>query len=273
MSGVSPGGGVGTIATLGGPSTFAGVATAAFLAGSGRAAWVSYYPTMDAVWQAMGSGDADAIILTAESTHAGMTDVSRAVLHDSELQVAGEVVLPYHCALLGKPGTSLDKITQVTGHGSLTQCGRYLARHLPRAKVAVHRANSAVAAREVLAGDGSVAVVGSLAAAAETGLEILAKDIDDGSLGSWWLIGRATTIPSLGDTAIVANVAGQDNWPFSPADGDPWRLRSLLIDPSGRALFEYHTLSAWTLRAAREPAAVPPPAGRLRGRFDSVLQQ
>lgn len=270
MSQGSPGG-VKSIATLGGPTTFAAQATAAFLAGTGSAAEVSYYPTMDDVWQALRLGDADGLILTAESTHAGMTEVAREVLRDPELQVLGEVVLPYHCALLGKPGTALDQITRVTGHGSLAQCGGYLAEHLPQAEVAVHRANSAVAAQEVLAGDGSAAVVGTVASAAETGLEILARDVDDGSAGSWWLIGRASTVPAAGGTAVVEAAAGAGRWPLFSA-GDPWRLRSLLVGPSGQAIFQYSMLSAWTLRAPASAAAAPP-AGRLRGRFDSVIQQ
>lgn len=260
----------GLIGTLGGPSTFAGQATAAFIGGSDSTARVGYYPTMDGVWQALLTGEADGIILTAESTHAGMTDVARAVLRDPELRVLGEVVLPYHCALLGKPGASLDQITRVTGHGSLLQCRRYLARHLPRADVAVHKANSVAAAREVLEGDGSLAVVGSLAAASETGLAILAEDVDEGSCASWWLIGRVSAVPAHGTTTIVENTVGQDTWPAFLHGSEPWLLRSMLVEPSGQALFEYHTLTAWML-PAHEKAVVPPPHGRIRGRFDSVL--
>jgi hypothetical protein len=273
MSRTGPVGRLGRIATLGGPSTFAGQATTAFLAGAGSTAHVGFYPTMEDVWQALRSGEVDGIILTAESTHVGMTDVARAVLRDPELQVLGEVVLPYHCALLGKPGASLDQVTRVTGHGSLAQCRRYLARHLPSAEVAVHKANSVAAARQVLEGDGSLAVVGTLAAAAETGLAILAKDVDDGSSGSWWLIGPASTVPAQGDTAIVENSIGQNAWPTILCGSEPWLLRSVLVEPSGQALFEYLTLTAWTLPSAREGAEVPPPGGRIRGRFDSVLLQ
>jgi len=271
MSRTSPAVRLGLIATLGGPSTFAGQATAAFLAAAGSAARVGYYPTMDDVWQALRSGEADGIILTAESTHAGMTDIARTVLHDPELQVLGEVILPYHCTLMGKPGAGLDQITRVTGHGSLVQCRRYLARQLPRAEVAVHDANSVAAAREVLEGDGSLAVVGTLAAAAETGLAILANDVDDGSSGSWWLIGRASAVPAQGGTIIAENTGGQATWPALLCGSEPWLLRSVLVEPSGQALFDYHTLTAWTLPATHERAAVPPPQGRIRGRFDSVV--
>lgn len=258
------------IGTLGSPQTFAGQATDAWCEVMGARPERRYYPSMDDVWRGLASEEVDGIVLTAESTHVGMTDVAARVLWEPELQVWGEVVLPYHCALLGKPGTDLRGVRQITGHGSLVQCRGYLRKELPSAKVAVHPENSGAAAREVLEGDGSLAVVGTLKAAEQLGLAVLARDIDDGSEGSWWIIGRKTTIPSSGTSIVAQSMLSDDVWPGAACGSAPrWRLRSLLVEPSHEAIFSYETLAVLTALDGGVDA-VPPEGWRVRGRFNTA---
>lgn len=260
-----------SVATLGGPDTFAGQATSAFLQASESDVTVEYRPTMEAVWSALRAGDAETILLTAESTHAGMTDVAGEVLRDPELTVLAEVVLPYHCALLGKPGTQLREVQHVTGHGSLVQCQGYLQRELPWADVAVHRENSVVAAREVLDGDGSLAVVGSLGAAKRLGLAILARDVDDGSRGAWWIIGRARRPAGTGRTAVIVARGEPGEWPGIGCQDGGWTLRSLMVEPTGEALHRFRTLSVWsTAEQSESLTRTWEEAATCRGRFNTV---
>lgn len=260
-----------SVATLGGPHTFAGQATVALLQSLQSEAPVAYYPTMDALWSALRAGEAEAILLTAESTHVGMTEVAAEVMRDRELTVLAEVVLPYHCALLGKPGTQLRQVERVSGHGSLAQCRAYLRRELPWADVVVHRENSVVAAREVLAGDGSLAVVSSLGAAQVLGLAVLAEDVDDGSQGAWWVIGRDRPIGDTGTTAVVAAEGEAGSWPAIRCDDGGWELRSLLSEPTGEALHRFRTLAVWSTQdESKALTKAWKEAGICRGRFNTV---
>jgi prephenate dehydratase len=260
-----------SVATLGGPDTFAGQATAALLRGLGSDVPVEYHPAMEAVWSALRSGEAEAILLTAESTHVGLTEVAAEVLRDPELSVLAEVVLPYHCALLGKPGAELRQVRRVTGHGSLAQCRGYLRRELPWAEVAVHRENSVVAAKEVLYGDGSVAVVGSLGAAERLGLAVLAQDVDGGSQGAWWVLGRGQPAADAGTTAVIGAKGGAGNWPAIGCEDGRWALRSLMVEPTGEGLHQYRTLAVWSTQNASESLTTAwTEVGICRGRFNTV---
>lgn len=207
------------VGTLGGAGTFAGQATEAAMARYAELSEVGYYPTMDEVWAAIADGSIDVGILTAETTRTGFTETARQLLGRSpEVFVLGEVVVPYRCMLLGKPGSSLSQIVQVLGHGSIRQCGAFLADKLPSASVRVHALNSLAAAQEVLGSDGTMAVVGTERSGRESGLEVLAADIDQGSEGTWWLMSRTPAVADAVDHVIV----GVDS-------DDPDVLRRLLV--------------------------------------------
>jgi len=193
------------VATLGGPGTFAGQATQAFLARDPAIDAVEYLPTMDEVWAAASSGVVDSAVLTSETTNTGLQEIAaRLLAPGTGLFVNGEVLVPYHCLLLGKPGAQLEQIRLVLGHGSLVHCRRYLAEHLPRAQVRVHEQNSLAAAAEVLAGDGGIAVVGTVLSAQSNGLAVLARDVDLGSVGAWWIMSRQLRVTPRPDVALVA---------------------------------------------------------------------
>lgn len=265
-----------SVVTLGGPNTFAGQALSALCYATDAHPRIQYRATMDEVWDALEQRAADCILLTAESTKVGLTDVAHRVLADRCLSVLAEVVVPYHCALLGKIGTDLGEVRRVTGHGSLIQCGAYLARALPDVQVEVHRGNSVAAAEEVAAGDGSAVVVGTLATADHFGLQVLAKDIDGGAAAAWWVIGPAAAVPggdaavAGGDTVVVELSLGPGAGRAFPVEAMPdrWALRSILAQASGDALWAYRLLTVWT--GSPESAEWDHPAATLRGRFDSV---
>lgn len=192
------------VATLGGPGTFAGQATAAFMTRAPDLGRVQYLSAMEDVWAAVSSGTADSAVLTSETTNTGLEEIARRLLQpESGLHVNGEILVPYHCMLLGKPGTSLDRIRLVLGHGSLVHCRAFLAERLPQAQVRMHDQNSLAAAAEVLAGDGQVAVVGTLLSAKENGLAVLAPDIDRGSVGAWWIMSRELRLSQRPDVLVL----------------------------------------------------------------------
>jgi prephenate dehydratase len=192
------------VATLGGPGTFAGQATRVLVRRTPELGLVQYFSTMDEIWAAVSSGAVDSAVLTSETTNTGLEAIAgRLLASDAGLYVNGEFLVPYRCMLLGKPGTSLDRIRLVLGHGSLVHCQGFLAERLARAEVRMHNQNSLAAATEVLAGDGDTAVVGTQLSAETNGLAVLARDIDRGSVGAWWIMSRELRVSSRPDVLVV----------------------------------------------------------------------
>ncbi|MFC5824619.1 prephenate dehydratase domain-containing protein [Nonomuraea insulae] len=198
------------VGTLGSELTFAGQATRALLGhrpGLGRP---EYFPTMDSVVTAVLDGGVDVGVLTSETSNTACTETAARILAGERLFVSDEIVVPYHCALLGKPGSRLEDIKHVGGHGSIRQCRRFLEERLPAATVEIHRQNSVAAAREVLESDGAMAVIGTEAAARALGLEIIERDIDDGSAGGWWALTSALEVSPGADHLAVRVDGGSE---------------------------------------------------------------
>ncbi|GAA4689841.1 prephenate dehydratase domain-containing protein [Phytohabitans rumicis] len=191
------------VGTLGSLLTFAGQATQALLERRPDLGGPEYFPTMDDVAAAVLDGRIEVGVLTSETSHTACTETAARLLAGERLFIAEEIVVPYHCALLGKPGSRLADITHVGGHGSIRQCRRFLAERLPHATVEIHRQNSVEAAREVLDGDGSTAVIGTEAAAAALGLDIIERDVDGGSAGGWWALAATLAAPQGADHLAV----------------------------------------------------------------------
>jgi prephenate dehydratase len=266
------------VATLGGPGTFAGQATRALVARMPELGPVRYLSTMDEVWAAASSGAVDSAVLTSETTNTGLEAIAPHLLASrTDLHVNGEILVPYHCMLLGKPGTSPDRIRLVLGHGSLVHCREFLAERLPQAEVRMHDKNSLAAAAEVLAGDGGIAVVGTLLSAEENGLEVLERDIDRGSVGAWWIMSRELRASPRPDVIVVA-VSSSVEGALGDLLGQTQRAGLLLrgIAPvGGGSIFRYGYLAVF--RAAGAPTSPQALAGlaglagcRLIGAFGSV---
>jgi hypothetical protein len=154
---------------------------------------VQYLSSMDEIWAAVSSGVVDSAVLTSETTNTGLEAIARHLLvSETGLHVNGEILVPYRCMLLGRPGTSLDRIRVVLGHGSLIHCQGFLAERLPQAEARMHDQNSLAAAAEVLAGDGET-----------NGLAVLERDIDRGSVGAWWIMSRELRVSPRPDVLVV----------------------------------------------------------------------
>ncbi|MBT2228169.1 prephenate dehydratase domain-containing protein [Nonomuraea sp. NEAU-A123] len=230
------------VGTLGSELTFAGQATQALLGRRPELGGLEYLPTMDDVVAAVLDGRIDLGVLTSETSNTACTETAARILAGEKLFVSDEIVVPYHCALLGKPGSRLDDIKQVGGHGSIRQCRRFLAERLPAATVEIHRQNSVAAAREVLDGDGSTAVIGTEAVARALGLDIIERDIDDGSAGGWWALTSALEV-SPGADHLAVRVDGSDELDETLARLAPLGLavRTITNAPTGE-IFRYRYL-------------------------------
>jgi hypothetical protein len=219
---------------------------------------------MDAVAAAVLDREIEAGVLTSETSRTACTDTAARILAGDPLYVVDEILVPYHCTLLGKPGATLADIQHVGGHGSIRQCRRFLAESLPHADVQMHELNSVAAGQEVLAGDGSRAVIGTLALGRELGLDVLVPDVDDGAVGGWWAL-SAEPSWHAGADHVALRVDGADELESAVvgAGAAGLRVRTVTNAPTGE-LFHYRYLV--TLRS--EQGAIPP---QVLEQFGSTL--
>ena len=181
--------------TLGSAGTFAGEATHRMRELYPEFGEPSYYASMEACWEALADGTVEALVIGIERT--GQPHTGREII-DAGHVVLKQLDMPLACNLYVKPGTRPEMIRRITGHGSLHQCTAYLQKHYPNAARVQHDLNSVEAAKEVMASDGSIAVVGSQSVPKMVpGLHELASKIDSGAISSWWGI---TTKPIFSDT-------------------------------------------------------------------------
>lgn len=244
------------VGTLGSALTFAGQATRALLQRRPELGEPAYFPTMDDVVAAVLDGRIRYGVLTSETSHTACTDTAARILAGEKLFIADELVVPYRCALLGRPGSRLEDITHVGGHGSIRQCRRFLAERLPHARVEIHRQNSVEAAREVLAGDGSMAVIGTEAAARTLGLDIIESDVDGGSAGGWWALTAALEVaPGADHLAVLVDGAAELDEVLSRLAPLRLAVRTITNAPTGE-IFRYRYLVVMHTRDGQPLAEV-----------------
>jgi prephenate dehydratase len=180
-----------TLGALGGHQTFNGQAAALLMRSYPAFSAITYYPTSDAVMDAALRGEVTAACgqeqTSKDGFHRGMQ--ARVSAPGSPLYVVAEVAQRYQCALLCKPGAALEQVRRVLGHtGSTTHSRAWLERNLPAANIETVGTSSIDAARAVLAGDGSIACVGSSDLARQFALAELVTDIDEGSVVNYWAV-------------------------------------------------------------------------------------
>lgn len=101
------------------------------------------------------------------------------LVHEVDLQIIGEEVLPVQHHLLARPGIKMNQIERILSHPqALGQCRQTLSRLVPNAEFAA-ASSTAEAARLVAAGSENWAAIGTPLAAQLYGLSTLAHQIQD----------------------------------------------------------------------------------------------
>ena len=133
--------------------------------------------TIDDVFRAVESGNADYGVVPVENSTEGAVGRTLDLLLSSPLMICGEVGLRIHQNLLAKAETSAA-LTRIYSHAqSLAQCHEWLNRNLPNLP-RVPVASNAEAAR-MAAEDASAAAIAGEAAARLYDLNVLAANIED----------------------------------------------------------------------------------------------
>jgi prephenate dehydratase len=188
-----------SMAYLGPPGTFSEIAALAI--GGPRA---EYLPltSIPAVVTAIETGAVTDGVLPIENVLEGsVTSTLDLLIHETDLQITAETVIPIRHFLVARPGVTLTHIKVLYGHPqSLGQCRRFIERCLPDVATVASLSNSA-APREALADERPAAAISTLRAAELLGAQILARDIQDSSsnVTRFIALGREKAAPTGDD--------------------------------------------------------------------------
>lgn len=258
------------LGTLGSSATFAGEATDAIRARHPAFSALQYFKSMDDGWDELAKGVVDAVVLGVERTgqaHHGAAVATRG------FYVMDMMALPLLCNLYVKPGTRRKSIRKVTGHGSIMQCIPWLDANLPGVPREKHALNSVEAAKDVLAGDGTSAVVGSRSLIqAVPGLDVLAERIDDGSLANWWLVSAKPHFSERPATIVIDGAFGPDGGLgglIAAVQGAGYQLATIASFPVSHGLSTYLYLARFHGQGerAKVESVIAPFSARLAGAF------
>lgn len=167
-----------SIAFLGPRGTYSEEAAIAY---GGADAELIAFPSIPALAEAVESGTADVAVLPIEnSIEGGVSTTLDLLIHETELRISNELVVPIRHMLVAQEGVALEDIRTVMSHPqALGQCRRYLDRCLPDAEQ-VAALSTAGAVKAVVEGDDrTVAAIGPGPSQAIYGGVILAHDIQD----------------------------------------------------------------------------------------------
>jgi prephenate dehydratase len=191
------------IAYLGPPGTFSEEAAIAY-GGPGA----EYLPlaSIPAVVTAVETGAATVGVLPIENVLEGsVTATLDLLIHETDLRIAGETVIPIRHYLVARAGISLPQITVLYAHPqSLGQCRRFVERCLPGVATIASLSNSAAPA-EAMADERPAAAISTLRAAELNGAQILARDIQDraGNVTRFIALGREDSPPTGDDKTSI----------------------------------------------------------------------
>ncbi len=261
-----------SIGTLGSAVTFAGEATRSMRELYPEFSEPVYFPSMEDCWRELKNGTVDAVVLGVERTgqpHHGETLITHG------FYVMGELSKPLACNLYVKPGTKQAGIRKITGHGSIAQCAAWLDQHLPGTERERHGLNSVEAAKAVMSGDGTSAVVGSASLPRLVqGLEMLAEAIDDGAIAKWWAVSNKPVFSDAPDTIVVCARCGPDGQLGSligALSATGYVLRTVAAFPvgSGVSVYDYLlTLGGKGTRSSAAKAIARFSGARLAGAYE-----
>ncbi|HLI50787.1 MAG TPA: prephenate dehydratase, partial [Thermomicrobiaceae bacterium] len=139
------------------------------------------FASMPALVSAAETRLAECAILPIENSLEGaVSSTTDLLIHETELRIRAELVLPVRHFLLAAQGAELSDIRAVTSHPqALGQCRRFLDRCLPGVEQIAALSTAAAAEAVSHRTDGSLAAIGTLRAAELYGVHVLAQDIQD----------------------------------------------------------------------------------------------
>src|SRR5690349_1397358 len=192
-----------TIAYLGPPGTFSEEAAIAY---GGTHAEFLPLASIPAVVTAVETGLATVGVLPIENVLEGsVTATLDLLIHETNLRIAGEMVIPIRHYLVTRDGLALPDIKVLHAHPqSLGQCRRFVERCLPGVATVAALSNSAAPA-DAIADERPAAAISTLRAAELNGARVLAHDIQDrlDNVTRFIALGREDSPPTGDDKTSI----------------------------------------------------------------------
>lgn len=160
--------------------------------------------TIDAVFEAVESGDATYGVAPFENSTEGAVSMTSDALMESKLVIRQEHVLAISHCLLSRAKTLAEIQTVYSHPQALGQCRSWLAKHLPRAQL-VQTTSTAAAAREAHA-DERTAAIGAELAGEIHDLPILRANVQDRPENAtrFVVLGKHDAPPTGNDRTTIA---------------------------------------------------------------------
>lgn len=142
------------------------------------------FSSFPALVSAVETGIAQVAVLPIENSIEGSVSTTVDLLiHETELMISREMVVPVHHYLVGAPGAKITDIKTVHSHPqAFGQCRRFLERCLPHAHQSAALSTAGAVAEVAQGSDLTIAGIGPRRAAELYGGEILARNIEDNHL-------------------------------------------------------------------------------------------
>ena len=165
-----------------------------------------------AVATAVESGEASEGILPIENSLQGsVTSTIDALIHDTQLAIRGELILPIELCLIVRPGTKIEDITAIYSKPeALNQCRKFLEATVPQARQQASLSTSA-AVEEIMRLEGGAAVAAGRAAELH-GAQILRRGIQDHGHNEtrFVVLGKTDSAPTGRDKTSIAFTVAHD---------------------------------------------------------------
>ncbi len=229
------------VAYLGPEGTYSEMAA---LAHFGHAIDAVPYPSIDAVFRAVETGETDLGIVPVENSTEGAVNRTLDLFLSSPVQISGEHSLKIHQCLMTQSGT-LEGVERVLAHPqSLAQCHGWLNQHCPDLGREAISSNAEAARLASL--DPGVAAIAGEPAARKWGLKLVAAGIQDDphNRTRFVAIGHHDTPPSGHDkTSLIVAVPNRAGAVFEllqPLAGNGVSMSRLESRPARTGQWEYY---------------------------------
>ena len=205
-------------------------------------------PNFAAAVAAVEQGRAEYAVVPVENSIEGPVSQSLDILiHDTDLKLFAEIVVPIEHVLVGLAGTSLEIVTHVHSHPqALAQCSKWLDTHLPNADRVAAMSTSGAVQAVVERGDHTSVAIGPERAQAMYGGEILARGIQDvaNNRTRFMVLADHDAEPTGRDKTFIAmrldkNLPGSLHKALGPFAAADVQLTNIITRPTKRVLSEY----------------------------------
>ncbi|MCK9519080.1 MAG: prephenate dehydratase [Dehalococcoidia bacterium] len=171
------------------------------------------FPSHAAVAAAVESGMADLGVVAIEnSINGSVAETLDILIHETELRIQAELVLPIVHNLVVKPATNADMVKVIYSHPqALGQCRKFIERCFPKAQLEA-ALSTTEAVQLALRRDNDGAAIATARAAELYGAEVLARGIQDAAnnVTRFLVLGHKTPPPTGRDRTSIAFTFAED---------------------------------------------------------------